>query len=126
VGEKPMASIYDGMSNAEKKVADCLQELGLWWWYEFPVFIYDEKKRPRVWTPDFYIPKLGMFIEVCGAKIEGYEYREKIFKENGYHIIFLHLYKDQKRWKKYLVKRIMEIEDLRHSEIEKMINQIVD
>ena len=103
-----------------------LQELGLWWWYEFPVFIYDEKKRPRVWTPDFYIPRLGMFIEICGVKRDSCEYREKIFKENSYHLIFLHLYKDQTRWKKYLVKRIMENEDLRHSEIEKMIGQIVD
>ena len=54
-----MASVYEGMTNAEKDVADCLHELGLWWWYEFPVFVYDEKERPRVWTPDFYIPKLG-------------------------------------------------------------------
>jgi hypothetical protein len=120
-----MASIYEGMTGAEKKVADYLQELGLWWWYEFPVLIYDDKKRPRVWTPDFYIPKLGMYIEVCGKKRQDYEYREKIFKQNGYRIIFLHLYKEQKRWKKYLIKRIMEIEDLRHSEIEKMIGSIV-
>ena len=121
-----MASIYEGMSNAEKKVADALQELGLWWWYEYPVFIYDEKKRPRVWTPDFYIPKLAMFIEVCGAKRDSYEYREKRFKENGYNIIFLHLYKDQTKWKNYLVNRIVEIEDHRHSEIEKMIGQILE
>ena len=65
-----MASIYEGLDFMllKRKLADCLQELGLWWWYEFPVCIYDEKKRPRVWTPDFYIPKLGMFIEVCGQK----------------------------------------------------------
>ena len=114
------------MTNAEKKVADCLQELGLWWWYEFPVFIYDEKERPRVWTPDFYIPKLGMYIEVCGKKREDYEFRERIFKKNGYHIVFLHLYKKESMWKKYLVKRIMEIEDLRHSEIEKMVGQLIN
>jgi hypothetical protein len=29
-------------------------------------------------------------------------------------------------WKKYLVKRIMEIEDLRHSEIEKMVGQLIN
>ena len=121
-----MASVYEGMTNAEKNVADCLQELGLWWWYEFPVFVYDEKERPRVWTPDFYIPKLGMFIEVCGIKREDYDYRKKIFKKNGYHIVFLHLYKKENEWKKYLVQKIMEIEDQRHSEIEKIIGQVIN
>ena len=121
-----MASAYDGITNAKKKVADCLQELGLWWWDEFPVFVYDEKEKPRVWTPDFYIPKLGMYIEVCGMKREGYDYREKIFMKNGYNVVFLHLFKKENMWKKYLVKRIMEIEDHRHSEIEKMVGQLIN
>ena len=121
-----MASVYEGMTNAEKKVADCLQDLRLWWWYEFPVFVYDEKDRPRVWTPDFYIPKLGMFIEVCGTKLKDYDYREKIFKKNGYHIVFLHLYKKENKWEQYLIQKIMEIEDLRHSEIKKMIGQVIN
>lgn len=120
-----MASVYEGMTNAEKKVAECLQDLGLWWWYEFPVFIYDDKKRPRVWTPDFYIPKLGMYIEVCGRQRQDYQFRDKTYKENGYTVIFLHLYKEQTKWKKYLVKRIMEIENIRHSEIEKMVSQLI-
>ena len=121
-----MASVYEGMTNAEKKAACYLKELNLWWVYEFPVFVYDDKKRPRVWTPDFYVPRLGMYIEVCGKQRQDYEFREKIYTENGYHVIFLHLYKEQNMWKKYLVKRIMEIEDLRHSEIEKMIGQLIN
>lgn len=56
------------MANSEKQVADYLRELDLWWVYEFPVFVYDEKKRPRVWTPDFQIPKLVMHVEVCGKR----------------------------------------------------------
>jgi len=115
-----MDSIYDDMTDFEKQVANYLRELNLWWVYEFPVFVYDEKDRPRVWTPDFYIPKLGMYIEVCGSKDFNYEYREKIYRKNGYHAIFLHLYKKHMKWKKYLVKRIMEIEDLRHSEVMRM------
>lgn len=124
--DKKMASVYEGMTDAEKNVADCLQESGLWWWYEFPVFVFDEKEIPRVWTPTFYIPKLGMFIEVSGNKREDYDYREKIFKKNGYHIIFLHLYKKDNDWKKYLVQKIMKIEELRHSEIKKMVGQVIN
>ncbi|NIO37726.1 hypothetical protein GTO27_08485, partial [Candidatus Bathyarchaeota archaeon] len=97
------------------------KELGLWWLYEFPVFVYDEKKRPRVWTPDFYIPKLGMYIEVCGSEEFNYKYRKKIYKENGYHVVFVHYYKKKEEWKKYLVKRVTEIEEKRHDEVMKML-----
>lgn len=71
-------SVYSDMEESEKQVAKCLRELDLWWQYEFPVFVYDEKKRPRVWTPDFYIPKLGMYIEVCGSEEFDYRYRENL------------------------------------------------
>jgi hypothetical protein len=39
------------MTVSEKQVADYLKELQLWWQYESPVFLKDEKERPRVWTP---------------------------------------------------------------------------
>ena len=112
------------MNNAEKKAAIFLEELNLRWIYEFPVFVYDDKKRPRVWIPDFYIPKLGMYIEICSEQRQDYEYKEKIFKENGYNVIFLHLYKEQNSWKQKLINSIMKIEDLRHSEIEKMRSKL--
>ena len=117
-------SVYAEMEESEKQVADYLKELDLWWRYEHPVFVLDEKERPRVWTPDFYIPKLGMYIEVCGSEEFDYEYREKIYKKNGYPVIFVHYYKKRKKWKNYLVKRIMEIEKKRHDEVMKMLRQI--
>ena len=121
-----MDSIYADMTDSEKQVANFLQELDLWWVYEFPVFVYDEKKRPRVWTPDFFIPKLGMYVEVCGSKDFDYDFRERIYKDNGYHVIFLHLYKGGRKWKTYLVNRIKEIEELRHFEVMKMIVALKD
>lgn len=59
---------YADMEESEKIVAHFLRELNIWWIYESPVFVYDEKERPRVWTPDFYLPKLGMYVEVCGSE----------------------------------------------------------
>jgi hypothetical protein len=117
-------SIYQDMTESEKQVANYLKELGLWWVYEFPAFVYDEKRRPRVWTPDFYIPKLGMYVEVCGSENPNYQYRERIYRDNGYYVIFLHLYKKREKWKNYLVNRIMEIEDLRHKETVKMLGSM--
>jgi len=121
-----MDSIYADMSGPEKEVADYLQELDLWWIYECPIFVYDEKDRPRVWTPDFYIPKLGIYVEVSGSKKfnHNYEYRKKIFKKNETPVIFVHFYKDPRKWKKYLVSRIKEIEAKRHEEVMKMTNSL--
>jgi len=118
-------SIYFDMTDSEVQVADYLKQLGLWWAFESPVFVYDEKDRPRVWTPDFYIPKLGMHIEVCGSEDFNYKYRDKTYKKNGYHVIFVHVYKKPKEWQNYLVKRIMDIEEHRHSEVMKMINHMI-
>jgi hypothetical protein len=109
------------MSESEKLVAIYLKELSIWWHYESPVFVYDEKDRPRVWTPDFYLPKLGMYVEVCGSENVGsYEYRKKIYEKNEIHVIFVQVYKEEKKWKKYLIRRLQEIEETRHSEIVKI------
>jgi len=46
-----------------------------------------------------------------------YEYRDRTYKNNGHHVIFVHAYKHQKEWKRFLIKKIMEIEEQRHDEI---------
>ncbi|MCJ7635429.1 hypothetical protein MUP77_23945 [Candidatus Bathyarchaeota archaeon] len=117
-------SVYKDMTETEKQVANYLKELGLWWAFESPVFVYDDKERPRVWTPDFYIPKLGMYVEVWCSENISHEYRERIYRKNGYNVIFVHCYKREK-WKSFLVKRIMGIEESRHSEVIKMFNSLV-
>jgi len=120
-------SVYDEMTLSERQVADYLQELRLWWYYESPVFLADEKRRPRVWTPDFYIPKLGMYIEVCGSESlrEQYQYREKIYKKNNYSVVFLHLWKEGAEWKSFLLKRIVQLENSRHSDVMKILESRV-
>ena len=118
-------SVYADMEESEKLVAGFLKELSIWWVYESPVFVYDEKDRPRVWTPDFYLPKLGLYVEVCGSEnIKSYEYREQIYKKNDVYVIFVQVYKEEKKWKNYLVKRILEIEEVRHSGIVKMFHSL--
>jgi len=116
-------TIYADMQDTERQVADYLDELNLLWRYEYPIFVYDEKNRPRVWTPDFYIPKLGMYVEVCGSEKFDYKYREKIYKKNGYNVIFVHFYK-RKKWKNYLIIKIREIEEKRHAEVMKMLDSL--
>lgn len=96
-------SIYNRMTNAEKEVSSVLKELKIRWSFEQPVFVWDENKRPRVWTPDFYLIQFGVYIEVCGSKSFDYEYRRKILDKNGHRVIFLHLYKESSKWKNHLI-----------------------
>lgn len=90
------------MTKSEREVADLLKEMGIKWSYEHPVFVWDENKRPRVWAPDFYLRQFGIYVEVCGSEDFNYEYRRKILDKNGIRVIFLHLYKDQIKWRYHL------------------------
>jgi hypothetical protein len=99
-------SVYDRMTNAEKEVANVLKNLGIKWSYEQPVFVWDDDRRPRVWAPDFYLTQFGIYLEVCGSTNFDYNYRKRIFSNNGYCVIFLHVFKGTEQWehhfKRYL------------------------
>ena len=110
-------TIYGEMTNPEKEVANYLHELNLYWLFESPVFILDEKDRPRVWTPDFYLPELGIYIEVCGQDRDCYSYRQNIYQKNRIQIIFIHQFKKEDDWKEYLKKRIVGIHTYRSDKV---------
>jgi hypothetical protein len=117
-------SIYEDMSPAEKRVSEFLKKINIWWTYEWPVYIEDDKDRPRVWTPDFYLPHLGVYIEVCGSKEYDYEYRKKIYFKNKIPIIFIEEYKDDNLWKNYLIKMLKEIHDKRSKQLEEITKKL--
>jgi hypothetical protein len=121
----PKESIYEDMSEPERIVSEFLRyELNIWWHYEFPIFVYDEKERPRVWSPDFFLPNLGMYIEVVGSKKnwednrKNYQYRQKIYKNNKVNIIFIHFWRED--WKSHTVQMIQRIENARHAKVQKL------
>jgi hypothetical protein len=92
------------MTRSEKEVADLLKKLGIQWFFEQPVFVWDENNRPRVWTPDFFLLHFGIYLEVCGSQTFDYEYRRSIFDKNGYQVIFVHFYKSEGKWKRHLLQ----------------------
>jgi len=100
------------MTQEEKKVATFLTDLGIWWDFEQPIYVKDEKERPRLWTPDFYLPELGVFVEVCGADRRDYSYRQEIYEKNKISVIFVHTYKHDK-WQGHLISKIREIHEKR-------------
>ena len=116
-------SIYGQMTKSEREVADILKKLGISWLYEQPVFVWDEHKRPRVWAPDFYLKHLGIYIEVCGSEKFDYEYRRRIFDNNGYRVIFLHLYKKPDKWGNHLVRYLRLYTRYRNHKLGEILNK---
>ena len=108
------------MTKTEKEVARYFEQKGLWWQFEFPVFVYEENNRPRLWMPDFFIPKLGLFVEVCGSKDFDYEFRKKIYQKNGITVVFLHYYKNPEKWKAHLRHRVRNVQEKRSEESKKL------
>ena len=116
-------SVYDRMTNAERKVANVLKDLKIQWSYEHPIFVWDENKRPRVWTPDFYLLHFEIYIEVCGSERFNYEYRRKIFDKNGYRVIFLHLYKESNKWISHLLHYLRLFTRIRNQKLAEIIGK---
>jgi len=117
-------SIYEKMTSAEQEVANLLKEFGIKWTYEHPVFVWDENKRPRVWAPDFYLIPFCIYIEVCGSEHFDYNYRRKIFENNGYKVIFLHLYKETKKWKDHLISYLKIFTNNREYKLDEIMKNI--
>ena len=122
-------SVYEDMSEPERIVSEYLRdELDVWWIYEFPIFVKDEKERPRVWTPDFFLPTLGMYVEVVGSqkiwedKEQNYQYRQKIYKDNKVNVVFIHFWRED--WRSHTVRMIQRIDNARHAEVEKMLGSV--
>jgi hypothetical protein len=114
-------SVFSDMTTSERTVADFLAENGMWWNYEQPVYVSDDKERPRVWTPDFYLPTLGMYVEVVGDNNAYYGYRENIYRKNCIPIIFV--YPNTTGWERKLLTGIVEIHQSRW-EILKRLNSL--
>ncbi|MCW3989368.1 MAG: hypothetical protein NWE88_04755 [Candidatus Bathyarchaeota archaeon] len=100
----------ENMTGPEREVGEFLSSLGVWWKYEHPLFVYDDNERPRIWAPDFFLPKLGIYIEVCGTYRTDYDYRERIYDKNVSKIIFVHYYKEEEKWRTFLVQRLLDIQ----------------
>ena len=83
---------WSKMTAAERDVAGYLDELNISYKYEYPVFVKDERGRPRLWTSDFYLPDIKIYVEIYESESSDLEYRKKMYTENKIDIIFLQLF----------------------------------
>jgi len=60
---------------------------------------------------DVFISEFGVYVEVCGAeRTKDYERRRKVYHANHIFIIFVQTYKEEKKWKEYLVDSFVKIQ----------------
>ena len=115
-----MSNVYDNMSNAELEVCNFFKELKIFWTYEQPVFLSDYGNRPRIFVPDFYLPELGVYVEVIGnPKLNDYNRRWEIYMKNNIPIILTLPFND-KNWKSKLFDEIVNIHQLRYEKIKRI------
>ncbi len=114
-------SVYDDMSDAERIMAAYINSLGFWWNYEQPVYISDDKDRPRIFVPDFYIPEIGIYVEVIGHKyIRDYARTEMLYRKNDIPIVFIEM--NNPYWKEELKAGILHIHQTRWDRIRQISN----
>ncbi len=80
-------------SKAEVQIARLLDREGIAFRYEHPLAVVD-RKRTRIWYPDFYLPEYGMIIEYFGMNDDpGYreraEHKMQVYRETGIEGVFL-------------------------------------
>lgn len=111
-------TIYGCMTQNEKTVGEFLKTIGVWWEFERAVYLLDDGGRPRVWTPDFYLPELGIYIEVMGPN-GNYDYRKKVYHQNRIPIIFVDPLKDE-YWGHYIKDQLWVIHNERYNLIKEL------
>ena len=110
------------MTEPETQVAVFLDELGLEYRFEFPISIYEDNERFRIWYPDFFLPELMLHVEVCGSEQFDYSFRKKMYVKNKVGVIFVHFYKGPQAWKPYLVDRLEHFGNERRKSIYEALN----
>lgn len=115
-----MYQVYDDMSEAELLVCDYLKQMRVFWIYEQPVFLSDNANRPRIFAPDFYLPELGVYIEVMGnPHLPDYERRSLIYQKNNIPIIFIAPFHDR-NWQMNIFDFIENVHQERYEKVKRI------
>ena len=101
-------------SKGEKRIAEFLQEQGIQFDYESPIFVKDDAGLLRIWYPDFQLGGGKVLLEYFGMEgdsnyDEGVKKKKDVYKENGYKVIAVgpEIFKNR-NWKSKLLDIIDE------------------
>ncbi len=100
--------VKDEMSFPERRVAGLFDKWKLRWVYEKSLYVQDPAGRPRLWSPDFYLPDLGIFVEVVGIPGADYSFRQEVYSNNHVRVLFVRPHEE--KWINKLVDEFRGIE----------------
>ena len=97
-------------SEGERRVAQVLDQYGIFYVYEQPVKI-NVKGTVRTFRPDFYLPRLNVYIEYFGrAGNSDYDqrtrYKKSAYATKGLHVISVYPWTLCQNWPQYLLQQL--------------------
>lgn len=109
------------ITRAEQRVADFLKGLNVWWEFQPALIIKDKYNKNRIVYPDFFLPSLGIYVEVCGAdRPEKYLDRRKMYKNNQIPVIFVETFKPDQKWKAHFLYGVDKVQKERQKILTKI------
>ena len=111
------------MNKTEEKVGDFLANY-FKVEYETPLIIKDKRGYVRIWYPDFYLPQLGLFVEVAPFEKESDEDKAEAYNNEHKPVIWIKHYQIEKGWKRYLIGALRNQCEKKLEVIEKFLDDV--
>ena len=125
--ETKIEGSYSFKSEGEKRIAEVLNKYRIDFKYEWPVLIKDDDKKLRIWYPDFFLSKHGVYLEYFGYDNNpdydnGRKRKEKIYKEMKMDVISIDSkIRGDNQLENHLINQLYRIQTRRLSEIKSKI-----
>ena len=98
-------------SEGEGKIARFLEKNSIQYQYEAPVLVAPVDQKPRIWYPDFYLPRYKAYIEFYGlaerqSYKKGIELKNKTYTKMGLDVIPVYPWMLSGNWQGYLMREL--------------------
>ena len=99
------------MTKGEKEVSVFLSSVNINWMYHTPVILVDEEELREIWNPSFYLYEFGIYVVIINdANKDSFEKIKSMYQLNKIPVIYIEVYKEQKKWKFHLLNQILQIQ----------------
>ena len=79
------------------------------------------RKCGRLWTSDFYLPDIKIYVEIYESESSDLEYKKNMYAENKLDVIFLQFFKKDLTWKENFLGQLKIITNNSRKKINNLI-----
>jgi hypothetical protein len=124
--ETKIEGTYSFKSEGERKIAEVLNRYRIDFRYEWPVLVRDYDQKFRIWYPDFFLPKYGVYLEYFGYENNpdydnGRKRKEKIYKEMKMDVISIDSKILENQLENHIINQLYRIQTKRQTEVKSKI-----